>query len=74
MFNWLFGEKRQKRLPTAFQFPFGAGASDSDFVAPTDKQKSYARKLKIAYTAKTSREELSALISEAEAANPKLGQ
>ena len=76
MFDWLFGRKKQRPSPRPIQFSFPEDTkeNESDFRPPSEKQKNYARKLKIAFTPDASREELSALIAEAEEANPSLRQ
>ena len=60
--------------PIPVFIPESTNECEPDFLPPTEKQRNYARKLKIAFTPDASREELSALIAEAEKANPNLRQ
>lgn len=58
MFEWLLGKKAEPDQPKA--------------LPPTQNQLNYARKLHIAVPPGTSRDELSAMLSNAETANPNL--
>lgn len=58
MFDWLFGRREPEPPP----------------LPPTEKQLNYARKLRLAVPPGASRDEVSALLADAEAANPNLRQ